>query len=173
MIRRPPISTLFPYTTLFRSLHEQAIAVLLAPARLGEELTGPLQVVRVSLHVRVVDPGARLVGTGGFSAETEAHALDQLLLADGVRERLAHALVGEAWILQVEAEVGIGAARIAELLVGAPERRIVRLPLVLERRQGAAAVDPLGLELEKDRGLARDDPVHEPREIRAGLVVVP
>src|SRR2546422_4289836 len=34
MIRRPPRSTLFPYTTLFRSLHEGA----LAPVRVGRAL---------------------------------------------------------------------------------------------------------------------------------------
>src|ERR1039458_3567495 len=28
MIRRPPRSTLFPYTTLFRSVHEEAVAAL-------------------------------------------------------------------------------------------------------------------------------------------------
>src|SRR2546426_1611014 len=31
MIRRPPRSTLFPYTTLFRSLSPRSIDVLLAP----------------------------------------------------------------------------------------------------------------------------------------------
>src|SRR2546422_7292079 len=31
MIRRPPRSTLFPYTTLFRSLHEQAVAGRVKP----------------------------------------------------------------------------------------------------------------------------------------------
>src|SRR3712207_8128133 len=42
MIRRPPRSTLFPYTTLFRSVqeHEQVVAV---PARLGDVEAGPLQ----------------------------------------------------------------------------------------------------------------------------------
>src|SRR2546425_5676116 len=30
MIRRPPRSTLFPYTTLFRSVHEELAAVLVA-----------------------------------------------------------------------------------------------------------------------------------------------
>src|SRR5690349_21911056 len=34
MIRRPPRSTLFPYTTLFRSDHPERLAVKLHPARL-------------------------------------------------------------------------------------------------------------------------------------------
>src|SRR2546422_2732879 len=37
MIRRPPRSTLFPYTTLFRSHRLAAVdAVLLAPVRVGQ-----------------------------------------------------------------------------------------------------------------------------------------
>src|SRR5438128_8394820 len=41
MIRRPPRSTLFPYTTLFRSTHEaRATAGGLEAARAGERLLG-------------------------------------------------------------------------------------------------------------------------------------
>src|SRR3712207_7685533 len=59
MIRRPPRSTLFPYTTLFRSVRDQEVdvedevggaAVLLG---LAVQLAGDAQVVRV--HVRL-DP---------------------------------------------------------------------------------------------------------------------
>src|SRR5258708_17204568 len=35
MIRRPPRSTLFPYTTLFRSLHVELVALLDGPAVAG------------------------------------------------------------------------------------------------------------------------------------------
>src|SRR2546426_7705452 len=43
MIRRPPRSTLFPYTTLFRSSHLHVVAgVLPAPRLLGD--TAPVQV---------------------------------------------------------------------------------------------------------------------------------
>src|SRR2546427_9652754 len=38
MIRRPPRSTLFPYTTLFRSLRDPAGAAVNARRRLDEEL---------------------------------------------------------------------------------------------------------------------------------------
>src|SRR3712207_1956169 len=60
MIRRPPRSTLFPYTTLFRSVqvpepgvavHEVVVLVLLAPQR----------VLREARAVRVRDEGAELV----------------------------------------------------------------------------------------------------------------
>src|SRR2546421_6185784 len=37
MIRRPPRSTLFPYTTLFRSLHEIDAAVGIEFAEIGEQ----------------------------------------------------------------------------------------------------------------------------------------
>src|SRR5258707_8745414 len=44
MIRRPPRSTLFPYTTLFRSLYEVARLVVSVPS---EQAEGGLQVVDV------------------------------------------------------------------------------------------------------------------------------
>src|SRR5256885_8626981 len=46
MIRRPPRSTLFPYTTLFRSLHAPLSAQLLHPP--GEEIRPRRRVRRVS-----------------------------------------------------------------------------------------------------------------------------
>src|SRR3712207_7810394 len=43
MIRRPPRSTLFPYTTLFRSYTQEDVRVLLAPmAAKGEEPIGSM-----------------------------------------------------------------------------------------------------------------------------------
>src|SRR2546421_11244559 len=45
MIRRPPRSTLFPYTTLFRSRIEQTLA-------------GAAVVHRAAIHVEPKDPGA-------------------------------------------------------------------------------------------------------------------
>src|SRR3712207_7465272 len=41
MIRRPPRSTLFPYTTLFRSRREVLLGVL-APERLAQQVIGGL-----------------------------------------------------------------------------------------------------------------------------------
>src|SRR3712207_6945061 len=48
MIRRPPRSTLFPYTTLFRSLDA------LAPDRLERRLAHPGVLVEERAHVRVL-----------------------------------------------------------------------------------------------------------------------
>src|SRR5256885_13422739 len=56
MIRRPPRSTLFPYTTLFRSLNpallEQAAQLLLAPASLQFQ---QLSQVLADIHGHRVD----------------------------------------------------------------------------------------------------------------------
>src|SRR5256885_13209678 len=41
MIRRPPRSTLFPYTTLFRSCPEPVFDFLAAHRRLGRQRAGP------------------------------------------------------------------------------------------------------------------------------------
>src|SRR5947209_9860523 len=48
MIRRPPRSTLFPYTTLFRSLQDDADVVVTCGAQLAVELQG---VVRRGRHL--------------------------------------------------------------------------------------------------------------------------
>src|SRR5256885_7710069 len=45
MIRRPPRSTLFPYTTLFRSQHRQTVAVG-QEAVLEEQAAGKMEVQR-------------------------------------------------------------------------------------------------------------------------------
>src|SRR5690349_23722546 len=48
MIRRPPRSTLFPYTTLFRSRHSPALAGLLVFVLFAFSVTGQALVVRRS-----------------------------------------------------------------------------------------------------------------------------
>src|SRR3712207_8147785 len=68
MIRRPPRSTLFPYTTLFRSLHA-------APGQLR--------------HVAVADPSAQLARVARLGAEG-ADAQASHLHAELVRVEPAH-----------------------------------------------------------------------------------
>src|SRR3712207_7817135 len=56
MIRRPPRSTLFPYTTLFRSHDDRVRAVVLRPAALpvvGVRRPDPAQADRVPVPHRV------------------------------------------------------------------------------------------------------------------------
>src|SRR2546430_13159755 len=42
MIRRPPRSTLFPYTTLFRSLHLERLRAVVAMIEMSRHLVQPL-----------------------------------------------------------------------------------------------------------------------------------
>src|SRR3712207_7834540 len=55
MIRRPPRSTLFPYTTLFRSEPRRVGDVLLDPVPVGEVLLGH----RLQVEPRVLDERAQ------------------------------------------------------------------------------------------------------------------
>src|SRR5256885_10640812 len=77
MIRRPPRSTLFPYTTLFRSLQPLEILAGLGDARLG--LLAPFLVARDT--GRLLDEGAHVLAPGGDDAR------DHALLDDGVAAR--------------------------------------------------------------------------------------
>src|SRR5256885_12808823 len=63
MIRRPPRSTLFPYTTLFRSLQTGALAAAAAAAGsapivgLARAATAHPRLVPPDLHGRWIEPG--------------------------------------------------------------------------------------------------------------------
>src|SRR3712207_7986704 len=63
MIRRPPRSTLFPYTTLFRS-GEKSTSYLELPAAVAR-ITAVLGRPRIVVQLR--DPVARAVSNWGFS----------------------------------------------------------------------------------------------------------
>src|SRR2546430_4850206 len=84
MIRRPPRSTLFPYTTLFRSFGLEGLLRLLArPAqrREGDRLQAGLRDLGSALRAGAVGPGLeppqRLVdlaeGLGGHLDRSEEH----------------------------------------------------------------------------------------------------
>src|SRR2546426_1704135 len=79
MIRRPPRSTLFPYTTLFRSLH--------GGRRRHDRDTGGVS-VRHDPSVRARDPAG-----GGI----RARAVDLSLLLGRVRREGVAALAGHGW----------------------------------------------------------------------------
>src|SRR5258706_1850103 len=61
MIRRPPRSTLFPYTTLFRSIAETALANLLIATAGGEPRPGPATLVRSEEHTSELQSLTNLV----------------------------------------------------------------------------------------------------------------
>src|SRR5687767_15402216 len=62
MIRRPPRSTLFPYTTLFRSLDAKACESLLVRALAGEDQARfPMEALRSEEHTSELQSLAYLV----------------------------------------------------------------------------------------------------------------
>src|SRR2546422_5458292 len=67
MIRRPPRSTLFPYTTLFRSLN-----VTLATAH-AETLTGLLATTAYHYRVKSRDAAGNLATLRGSGRRSEEH----------------------------------------------------------------------------------------------------
>src|SRR3712207_1965642 len=96
MIRRPPRSTLFPYTTLFRSHRvEAAHDPLLAP--LAERLTAYEQVAGLIAQLR---GGLEHVGL----ADLRAALLEQLRSLVALKQRLARAV-----FTQIQADAGLAA----------------------------------------------------------------
>jgi hypothetical protein len=61
---------------------------------------------------------------------------------------------------------------VAELVVRLPECGVLGLPRVLDAGEAARVVDALGLQLEKDGGLARNDTVDDTAQVRPALEVV-
>src|SRR3712207_6914851 len=82
MIRRPPRSTLFPYTTLFRSDGRQPVARTLIEAAHLHLLAGEMVVDEVQLQ------------TGIGSVAALRITADQL--TEGIRSLLRHALVARS-----------------------------------------------------------------------------
>src|SRR2546422_7600567 len=70
MIRRPPRSTLFPYTTLFRSTHREAVR-----SSLGQDQTspGPLRRVRFHPYRRPCKSGSTCVRRNNPRRRSEEH----------------------------------------------------------------------------------------------------
>src|SRR3712207_7335891 len=58
MIRRPPRSTLFPYTTLFRSFHDDPDVIAKVSRGLGEAMVG-INVSELPAEQRYADRGWR------------------------------------------------------------------------------------------------------------------
>src|SRR2546427_7816162 len=74
MIRRPPRSTLFPYTTLFRSTQDQGQANAQDQHHQGRGLAELLvDGVVVHIHEQVADAGAKVVQVGPDQCRSEEH----------------------------------------------------------------------------------------------------
>src|SRR2546422_7331379 len=67
MIRRPPRSTLFPYTTLFRSLGAEDLQ---AKDLQAENLQDGLPQLRLADRLRQISQDAQLAATGGVASQT-------------------------------------------------------------------------------------------------------
>src|SRR3712207_1754160 len=106
MIRRPPRSTLFPYTTLFRSVEE--IAVLRLPEPVPLDLLpepgdgAPDAALDVGIAVEVLPRGEQPLGQEGG-----LHQVGAVVVAAEDGERLPRAAVEEVRPRAVEA-VGAG-----------------------------------------------------------------
>src|SRR5260370_26898114 len=72
MIRRPPRSTLFPYTTLFRSLLRQA--ELLLQGRVGLGLLERIEIAALQvLDQRQLEPGSVVERSEEHTSELQSH----------------------------------------------------------------------------------------------------
>src|SRR3712207_8801042 len=81
MVRQPPRSTLFPYTTLFRSDHVHHAAEPLAHVRLGHRLLEPLLPGREALDLELRHH--REEGTAGVGEQAPGAIIGLV----GVRDR--------------------------------------------------------------------------------------
>src|SRR3712207_6480586 len=110
MIRRPPRSTLFPYTTLFRSMRDLEIRG--AGNLLGEEQSGHVAAVGFELYVAMLDEAvAALAGTAADEAP-EPVRVDVPIDAYVPGEYVPY----EAAKIDVHRRVG-GAREVAELIL--------------------------------------------------------
>src|SRR2546430_12456970 len=111
MIRRPPRSTLFPYTTLFRSPGNQVVALAaesryaLAQAGTGGERRGLI------VAAELLEPSLRRFGLGGAAvlAQFEGRALEGLKLQHPLQDRQVPVVLGE----HVTLDAGTGAVHTA------------------------------------------------------------
>src|SRR3712207_7576647 len=78
MIRRPPRSTLFPYTTLFRSTLAEVLATSDVPGGVVNVLTGPLADTAPTLASHMDVNAIDLTGAGDLAASLEGPAADNL-----------------------------------------------------------------------------------------------
>src|SRR5256885_16065759 len=125
MIRRPPRSTLFPYTTLFRSLRTQiAVARVLGDDLAGKRIAGGVLVAHLPQRV----PGAEI-------APPHPDRYDRGLarmLHDGIVDGVGWA-VGERRLVEAD-EIGIGFGLFEGCLAGGQHFR--PQPLQLAEIQG-------------------------------------
>src|SRR3712207_9166359 len=93
MIRRPPRSTLFPYTTLFRSVDVIELPVLAALQQAGVQVVDGQQVFLEARRIKTKDEIGLL--TQAASMVDAAYESLYAFLRPGVRERSEERRVGK------------------------------------------------------------------------------
>src|SRR3712207_9564079 len=84
MIRRPPRSTLFPYTTLFRSLNPSTLRDVLS-LRMGMSVAGTIRAkVKDDRLAQMLDHFVQYVGSSPYGAPAVLCAIAHMQAADGV-----------------------------------------------------------------------------------------
>src|SRR2546427_10717048 len=145
MIRRPPRSTLFPYTTLFRSVVDQRADVAVARV-VGTAVRGEDAVVAGLAELRLEGVAAQVVAE---------HQLQQVL-----EHRYVYALPAAGLFAVIQRGAHRARHLLADRAVGDDHRRIARLARALP------------LEQPRDPGGALDHVVvGRPRGVRAALAV--
>src|SRR5256885_12353108 len=86
MIRRPPRSTLFPYTTLFRSMYESSLAI-------GKRLRDHPSVINYSWSDNSPIPEQELVSLAGFA---EAGFQEPIIDRKSTRLNSSHLVISYA-----------------------------------------------------------------------------
>src|SRR3712207_2056494 len=84
MIRRPPRSTLFPYTTLFRSLNPSTLRDVLS-LRMGASVAGTIRArVKDDRLAQMLDHFTQYVGSSPYGSPAVLCAIAHMQAADGV-----------------------------------------------------------------------------------------
>src|SRR2546427_6438409 len=74
MIRRPPRSTLFPYTTLFRSLHAEAGHVILVLMSHNQQIDVTLAIDQRQERLELVDCFRKVIGDRKSTRLNSSHS---------------------------------------------------------------------------------------------------
>src|SRR3989454_9611712 len=96
MIRRPPRSTLFPYTTLFRSQVAELLAAMAEGRRAAEGVGAVSAAVRQALDAIFADLNATVRVATAFAGETEGQTHRIREVVRRMEERAGEAAEGAA-----------------------------------------------------------------------------
>ena len=116
-------------------LVQYSISVAIFPTGFFEQGKSLGRIKRVFFNIGVIEPEPGLIGPGCRHAQSQEDHLDDLLLINGIRERLPHPLIFEFGIQEIIPQIGIGVRQVTVLVIALLEKTIAGLALVLDRRQ--------------------------------------